>query len=83
MSWTMAIDIAAFRPVEQFKAMMDAMIQELHATPPEPDAERVLVAGDPEFDTEVDRQKRGIPLHTTQYEAIIATARRVGAQILI
>ena len=45
--------------------------------------ERVLVAGDPEFDTEVDRQKRGIPLHTTQYEAIIATARRVGAQILI
>jgi LDH2 family malate/lactate/ureidoglycolate dehydrogenase len=59
------------------------MIQELHATPPEPGAERVLVAGDPEFDTEVERRKRGIPLHTTQHEAIVATARRVGAPVLI
>ena len=63
--------------------MMDAMIGELHATPPEPGADRVLVAGDPELDTEVERQARGIPLHTTQYDAIIATARRVGAQVII
>lgn len=83
MSWTMAIDIAAFRPLAEFKAMMDAMIQELHATPPEPGANRVLVAGDPEFDIEAERQERGIPLHITQYEAIVATARRVGAAISI
>jgi L-2-hydroxycarboxylate dehydrogenase (NAD+) len=83
MTWTMAIDIAAFRPVADFKAMMDAMIQELHATPPEPGAERVLVAGDPEFDTEAERRERGIPLHTSQYEAIVATARRVGAPVVI
>ncbi|MCB0125804.1 MAG: Ldh family oxidoreductase [Caldilineaceae bacterium] len=83
MTWTMAVDIAAFRPVDEFKAMMDTMIQELHATPPEPDADRVLVAGDPEFDTEIERGTRGIPLHKTQYEAIVATARRVGAPVLI
>ncbi|MEZ4869084.1 MAG: Ldh family oxidoreductase [Caldilineaceae bacterium] len=83
MTWTMAVDIAAFRPITEFKAMMDAMIQELHATPPEPDAEQVLVAGDPEFDTEIERRTRGIPLHTTQYEAIVATAHRVGAPVLI
>lgn len=83
MAWTMAVDIAAFRPVAEFKAMMDAMIQELHATPPEPGADRVLVAGDPEFDAEAERSERGIPLHKTQYEAIVATARRVGAEILI
>ena len=59
------------------------MIQELHATPPELGAERVLVAGDPELDTEVERQARGIPVHTTQYEAIVATARRVGAPVFI
>lgn len=45
MTWVMAVDIAAFRPVAEFKAMMDALIQALHATPPEPGAERVLVAG--------------------------------------
>ncbi|MCL4863619.1 MAG: Ldh family oxidoreductase [Caldilineaceae bacterium] len=83
MTWTMAIDIAAFRPVAEFKAMMDEMIQALHATPPEPGAERVLVAGDPEFDTEAERRERGIPLHATQYDAIIATARRVGAPVMI
>jgi len=83
MTWTMAIDIAAFRPVAEFKAQMDAMIQELHATPPEPGVDRVLVAGDPEFDAEAERRARGIPLHTTQYEAIVATARRVGAPLLI
>ena len=83
MTWTMAIDIGAFRPVAEFKAMMDAMIQELHATPPEPDATQVLVAGDPEFDTEAERQARGIPLHTTQYKAIVAIAQHIGAQVLI
>lgn len=83
MTWTMAINIAAFRPVAEFKAMMDAMIQELHATPPEPGGDRVLVAGDPEFDTEAERRMRGVPLHTTQYEAIVATARHVGAQLFI
>ena len=83
MTWVMAVDIAALRPVADFKAMMDAMIQELHATPPEPGAERVLVAGDPELDTEAERQARGIPVHTTQYEAIVATARRVGAPVFI
>jgi LDH2 family malate/lactate/ureidoglycolate dehydrogenase len=83
MSWTMAVDIAAFRPVAEFKAMMDAMIQELHATPPDPGVDRVLVAGDPELDIEAERREQGIPLHTTQYEAIVATARRVGAAVVI
>ncbi len=83
MTWTMAVDIAAFRPVAEFKAMMDAMIQELHATPPDPRADRVLVAGDPEFDTDLERRAHGIPLHKTQYEAIIATARRVGAPVFV
>ncbi len=83
MAWTMAIDIAAFRPAEEFKVMMDAMIQALHTTPPEPGVDRVRVAGDPEFDTEVERREQGIPLHITQYDAIVATARRVGAQVHI
>jgi len=83
MAWTMAVDIATFRPIAEFKAMMDEMIRELHATPPEPGAERVLVAGDPEFETEAERRERGIPLPAAQYETIVATARRVGARVII
>jgi LDH2 family malate/lactate/ureidoglycolate dehydrogenase len=83
MTWTMAVDISKFRPLADFKAMMDDMIRELHATPPEPGADRVLVAGDPEFDAEEERSAKGIPLHTSQYDAMRATAKRVGAEVVI
>ena len=78
MSWTMAVNIAAFRPVDEFKAMMDEMIQTLHETPTSSDGKRVQVAGDPEFDAAVIRQARGIPVHPPQYEAIVAAAQRLG-----
>lgn len=83
MTWTMAVDISTFRPVDEFKAMMDEMISNLHATPPEPGMDRVLVAGDPEFDTEAERKQNGLPLHVTQYEAIVAKAKSIGAEIFI
>ena len=83
MTWTMAVDISKFRSVDEFKAMMDEMIQTLHATPAEPGADRVLVAGDPEFDAEEERSKNGIPLHTSQYDGMRETAKRVGAEVVI
>ena len=55
MSFAMAIDIAAFRPVDEFKEMMDEMIRALHESPTEPGAERVMVAGDPEEEAMKDR----------------------------
>ena len=58
MSFAMAIDIAAFRPVDEFKAMMDEMIQALHDSPTEPGADRVLVAGDPEEEAARDRDRQ-------------------------
>lgn len=58
-----ALRIDAFCPVAEFKAMMDRMIRELHATPPAEGAERVLVAGEIEFANEHDRRVNGIPLH--------------------
>lgn len=83
MTWTMAIDISKFRSIDDFKGMMDEMVRELHATPPEAGADRVLVAGDPEFDAEDDRSLNGIPLHTSVYDGIRDTAKRVGAEVLI
>ncbi len=83
MSFTMAIDIAAFRPVDDFKAMMDEMIRALHETPTEPGADRVLVAGDPEAEAEEDRRANGVPLLRPSYDAIVATAERVGADVVI
>lgn len=83
MSWVMAIDIGKFRPIDEFKSMMDEMIRELHATPPLPGADRVLVAGDPEADAMDDRLANGVPVENGQYAAIKARAVEVGVEVVI
>jgi LDH2 family malate/lactate/ureidoglycolate dehydrogenase len=42
---------------------MDDFIGELKATPPAPGHDRVLVAGQPEWEMLEDRTANGIPLH--------------------
>ena len=58
-----AYNIEAFTPVAEFKGMMDEFLQTLKATPPAPGQERVLVAGQPEWEAEQERRVKGIPLH--------------------
>ncbi|MCL4834752.1 MAG: Ldh family oxidoreductase [Caldilineaceae bacterium] len=83
MTWTMAVDIARFRPVAEFKAQMDEMIRSLHATPAQPGHKGVQVAGDPEFDAADIRREKGIPFQPAQYEAIVAGVQRLGVERLI
>ena len=83
MSFAMAIDIAAFRPVDEFKAMMDDMIRALHESPTEPGADRVMVAGDPEEEAMKDRTENGVPILKARYDEIVGIAQRVGAEVLI
>jgi len=83
MSWVMAIDIGKFRDIDDFKAMMDDMIRELHDTPPLPGADRVLVPGDPEADSMDDRLANGVPVENGQYAAIRERAAEVGVEVVI
>jgi L-2-hydroxycarboxylate dehydrogenase (NAD+) len=83
MTWTMAVDIARFRPVSEFKAQMDEMIRTLHDTPAQEGTGGVQVAGDPEFDAAAIRRERGIPFQPVQCEALRTAAQRLGADVLI
>ncbi len=58
-----AYSIEAFTDTEGFKEMMDEFLRTLKATPPAPGHERVLVAGQLEWEAERDRRENGIPLH--------------------
>ena len=49
--------------VDMVKQMMDDFIQTLKTTPPAPGQEKVIVAGQPEWEAEQERSKNGIPLH--------------------
>ncbi len=58
-----AYRVEAFTDVVEFKGMMDDFLRLLKATPPTPGQERVIVAGQPEWEEEQERRARGIPLH--------------------
>ena len=58
-----AINIELFRPIAEFKDMMDNMIRELLATPSSQEGESVSLPGQIEAVTMLQRKKEGIPLH--------------------
>ena len=74
----LALRVDAFRPLVDFAAMMDQMIQTLHAAEPAPGAERVYVHGDKEFLAEKDRLTNGIPLHPSVVASLTELATESG-----
>ncbi len=61
--------VDAFRDPAEFKAMMDEMQRMFRTAEPAPDAERVLLPGQREFETRAEREQHGIPLH----ESVVKT----------
>ena len=58
-----AYKIAAFTDPAAFKEDMDLYLRGLRETPPAPGQRRVLYAGLPEYEIEIERRERGIPYH--------------------
>jgi LDH2 family malate/lactate/ureidoglycolate dehydrogenase len=73
-----AIDIAAFSPVDSFKAEMDSYIDVLHGQPPAPGVDRVRVAGEPEFEAMEERLRDGIPMHDEVARSLSALGAELG-----
>jgi LDH2 family malate/lactate/ureidoglycolate dehydrogenase len=74
-----AIRIDSFRSPEEFKNDMDRLIRELKSTPLIKGQERVLVAGEIEFETAKERARWGIPLHISVLEGL----KELSAQLSI
>jgi uncharacterized oxidoreductase len=68
--------------VEEFTARMERLVALVKATPQAPGYDEVMVAGDPEWRTEADRLKNGIPISDGNWESLIETAARVGVPAL-
>ena len=58
-----AYNVEAFTDLEGFKDDMDTYMKEIRETPPIPGADRVLYAGLPEHEEEIERNENGIPYH--------------------
>jgi len=83
----MALDVACFRSVEDFKADVDEVIRVCKTTPPAqgfvgPHGEgEVLVPGDPERRAEKKNRREGVFVEDTTWELIAKAAREVGVDI--
>jgi LDH2 family malate/lactate/ureidoglycolate dehydrogenase len=74
----LAIDIARFLPVDEFRARMDRLIRIMKTTPPAKGYSEVLVAGDPEWRMEEERRRSGVPVGHGTWHALCGAADRLG-----
>lgn len=58
-----AYRVDGFRDVDEFKRDMDQLVRTLRSCPPQPGVERVLMPGEKEHHTSVQRNRDGILLH--------------------
>ena len=65
-----ALDVGAFRPIDEFKQDMDRFIRELKESPKAAGQERILIAGEKEFEAEEERRRHGIPLDSKVEEEL-------------
>ena len=56
------LDVARFLPVDQFRAHVDRLIDDVHASELAPGHDRVMVPGELEAERREERLARGIPL---------------------
>jgi LDH2 family malate/lactate/ureidoglycolate dehydrogenase len=79
----LALDPAAFRPLEEFQADLDTVVDTLHATRRADPEQPVLVAGDPERAARAERSAAGIPLPESLRRQIRDLAAAAGAAYLL
>jgi LDH2 family malate/lactate/ureidoglycolate dehydrogenase len=73
-----AIDIARFMPVEEFRARMEKLVGIIKSTATAPGYDEILVAGDPEWRIEAERRVNGIPIADGNWDQLCKAAARVG-----
>ncbi|RZW12467.1 MAG: ureidoglycolate dehydrogenase, partial [Desulfobulbaceae bacterium] len=67
-STMIAIDPETYAGFDHFIDKMDAMVDDLHAQPPAPGFDRVLVPGEIEWQNEKYNREHGVPVLETIYE---------------
>ena len=78
-----AFDIDGFRDITDFKKEIDAWIQTMRSTTPQPGAEKVLIPGDPERMAYTERIKSGIPVNKEVVHSLQIIAVETGIKLNI
>jgi LDH2 family malate/lactate/ureidoglycolate dehydrogenase len=75
-----AIKIELFRPVNEFKKMIDSMFREIKESKKFPGKKRIYIAGEKEFEMENRRKKEGIPVSPQVFEYMNSLKDMLGVE---
>ena len=73
--------IEAFGPLDEYRELMDARLRSIRETPPSEGFTRVMHAGMPEHEAELDRRANGVPLHPSVIDKLRALADETGVPL--
>ena len=73
----MTIDVTRFMPLDQFKARMDELIDQIHESPKAPGVNKIYVAGEIEYGLQSARERDGVPIE----ESVLADLDRVESDL--
>ncbi|MBI2846427.1 MAG: Ldh family oxidoreductase [Chloroflexi bacterium] len=76
-----AIRIDCFRPVSEFKAMMDELLMRVRTAEPVRGEKRVYYPGLKEYEAEKERREKGIPLNPKVVSALESLGREIGIEL--
>lgn len=76
-----AYDIEGFRDKTEFKKEIDDWVRTMRNTKPQPDAERVLIPGDPERIAYTQRVSEGIPVNKEVVKSLQIIAEETGIEL--
>jgi LDH2 family malate/lactate/ureidoglycolate dehydrogenase len=74
----LAIDIAAFTPIEDFVARMDALIAQVRASPTVSPEVAVRVPGELEHERREQRRTHGVPIPPDRFDELLVLGHRLG-----
>ncbi len=72
-----ALRVDSFRPLEEFKASMDNIIQTLKGSAKAEGQDRIFIHGEKEFEMANERMRKGIPLHSK----VVRDLREIGEEL--
>jgi LDH2 family malate/lactate/ureidoglycolate dehydrogenase len=76
-----ALKIDAYRPIDEFKREMDALIRAVKMSPCAPGVSEILLPGDPERRMKVVRQQNGIPVSMQTWKALVETGAKIQVDV--
>ncbi|MCJ7609375.1 Ldh family oxidoreductase [Candidatus Bathyarchaeota archaeon] len=77
----MAINIAAFKPIGEFKKEMDGLLREVKNSKVAPGSKEILLPGEPERRTKETRRAKGIDIPQRTWDELVETGKKVKVDI--